>query len=125
MKKHGQMHRRVLLLASYCGEDNPDCTASLPCQDCLAMCNVILVTDEEPEVLGGLEYLRECARANKGALLTTKNTDTHDLYRTGDKDAPDIIKDRNGHVVLELCRRCGRGEIELSAPCGELRARHE
>lgn len=42
---------------------------------------------------------------------------THQLYRTGDRDAPSIIKDRNGHVVLELCRRCGRAEIELAEPC--------
>lgn len=43
----------------------------------------------------------------------------HDLYRTGDPDAPEVIKDRNGEVVLALCRRCGRGECELERPCGE------
>ncbi len=42
---------------------------------------------------------------------------SHDLYKTGDADAPEVIKDRNGEVVLDLCRRCGRGEIELSEPC--------
>lgn len=41
----------------------------------------------------------------------------HDLYKTGDSDAPEQIKDRNGEVALNLCRRCGRGEVELSAPC--------
>ena len=41
----------------------------------------------------------------------------HDLYKTGDKDAPDIIKDRNGEVVLELCRRCNLGEAELVKSC--------
>jgi hypothetical protein len=30
----------LLLLASYCGDDNENCTESLPCNDCLAMCNV-------------------------------------------------------------------------------------
>jgi hypothetical protein len=29
-----------LLLASYCGDDDPDCTEARPCGDCLAMCNV-------------------------------------------------------------------------------------
>ncbi|MCR4301607.1 MAG: hypothetical protein NUV51_08345 [Sulfuricaulis sp.] len=43
----------------------------------------------------------------------------HDLYKTGDDDAPLQIKDRNGDVVLGLCRRCGRGEIELDQPCGK------
>jgi hypothetical protein len=42
----------------------------------------------------------------------------HVLYETSDADAPDVIKDRNGEVVLGLCRVCGRGEIELSEPCG-------
>ena len=41
----------------------------------------------------------------------------HDLYKTGDPDAPDCIKDDNGDVALGLCRKCGRGEIELEEPC--------
>jgi len=42
----------------------------------------------------------------------------HVLYETGDKDAPESIKDSNGEVVLGLCRKCWRGEIELAEPCG-------
>lgn len=38
----------------------------------------------------------------------------HDLYKPGDKDAPEQIRDRNGYVVLELCRRCGKAEAELT-----------
>lgn len=49
-----------------------------------------------------------------------KNHPDHLLYRTGDADAPDVIKDRNGEVVLDLCRTCGRGEIELSEPCTDM-----
>lgn len=41
----------------------------------------------------------------------------HTLYKTGDKDAPDIIKDRNGEVVLGLCKVCGKAERELEQPC--------
>lgn len=41
----------------------------------------------------------------------------HDLYKTGDADAPDVIKDRNGEVTLGLCRRCGKGEADLVDPC--------
>lgn len=37
----------------------------------------------------------------------------HILYKTGDADAPNSIKDRNGEVVLDLCRLCGRAETEL------------
>lgn len=41
----------------------------------------------------------------------------HDLYRTGDIDAPDAIKDSRGEVVLGLCKKCGRAEIELADRC--------
>jgi len=41
----------------------------------------------------------------------------HDLFKTGDADAPEQIKDRNGHVALSCCRRCGGVEVELSGPC--------
>lgn len=42
---------------------------------------------------------------------------THDLYKTGDKNAPPSILDRNGEVVLGLCKLCGMGEAELVEPC--------
>jgi hypothetical protein len=41
----------------------------------------------------------------------------HDLYKTGDDDAPDVIKDWNGEVVLALCRRCHKAEIDLVLRC--------
>ena len=41
----------------------------------------------------------------------------HVLYKTGDIDAPDSIKDNNGEVALGLCRICNKGEIELEGPC--------
>lgn len=50
------MSRRVLLLCSYCGEDNPECSDDSPCVECLQMCNVAEV-DGEINVLGGLEYI--------------------------------------------------------------------
>lgn len=44
----------------------------------------------------------------------------HELYKTGDPDAPDSIKDQNGEVVLCLCRVCRKGESELDEPCEPL-----
>lgn len=41
----------------------------------------------------------------------------HVLYKTGDPDAPDSIKDAHGDVVLDQCRKCGRGEAELEQGC--------
>lgn len=49
--------------------------------------------------------------------LAALTAPAHDLYKTGDADAPDVIKDRNGEVVLGLCRRCNKGEVELDGPC--------
>jgi 7-carboxy-7-deazaguanine synthase len=43
----------------------------------------------------------------------------HDLYKTGDPDLPSVICDRNGEVVLGLCRTCNKGEAELSQPCDD------
>jgi hypothetical protein len=59
------------------------------------------------EGLGAADYLANNRDVNR----------KHVLYKTGDADAPDVIKDRNGEVVLGLCRVCGRGEIELEHPC--------
>ena len=47
----------------------------------------------------------------------------HDLYQTDDPDVPEQIRDRNGEVVLGLCRECGRGEIELTTPCDGIMVR--
>lgn len=41
----------------------------------------------------------------------------HNLYKTGDLDAPSIIKDQNGEVVLAMCRDCKRAESDLPEVC--------
>ena len=52
---------------------------------------------------------------------------SHELYKTGDADAPEQVKDRNGEVVLDQCRYCGRAESELldGEPCTMAPARVE
>lgn len=47
----------------------------------------------------------------------TKTIPNHILYRNGDDGIPDAICDAQGCVVLELCKICHRGEIELTEPC--------
>lgn len=39
----------------------------------------------------------------------------HDLWKTRDAGKPSQILDRNGEVALDLCKRCGKAEAELSA----------
>lgn len=41
----------------------------------------------------------------------------HDLYTDADPDRPDVICDSMGRVTLALCKRCGKAEAELDAPC--------
>lgn len=53
------MTRHLLLLTSYCGEDDEGCTDALPCYECLKMCNVLIASQEqvrEMQNIGGLEY---------------------------------------------------------------------
>ena len=42
---------------------------------------------------------------------------SHELYKTGDVDTPEQILDRNGEVVLSLCKTCSKGESGLSSGC--------
>lgn len=72
------------------------------------------------------EEVREAIVAAKEPIMSVKQSKVvtsptnkldHDLYKTGDADAPEQIKDRNGDVVLSLCRRCGKGGIDLSEGC--------
>src|SRR3546814_18032230 len=66
---------------------------------------------------GGWNAARR-ALAELGALASPERGLEHQLYKTGDSDAPEQILDRNGEVALSLCRQCGKGEIELSEACG-------
>lgn len=65
-------------------------------------------------------YLIEAHHSAHGTTFTLIDNDNqrdqpfkHDLWKDGDTGIPDIILDRNGAVVLDLCRKCGRGEQEL------------
>jgi hypothetical protein len=51
--------KRVLLLASYCGGDNPDCSDRHPCNECLHDDNVAIIETGTIRVLGGLDYVKE------------------------------------------------------------------
>jgi hypothetical protein len=47
--------RRVLLLASYCETDDPDCSEERPCNECLRMCNVAEVVVGLDDITGQFE----------------------------------------------------------------------
>jgi len=56
-KLHNTDKIPVLLMASYCG----DCTDRLPCEDCLKMCNIVLVEKENilsNNVICGYDFIR-------------------------------------------------------------------
>lgn len=44
-------------------------------------------------------------------------TTEHDLWKDGDKNIPTSISDRNGQVVLALCKICGGAESSLPTNC--------
>ncbi len=41
----------------------------------------------------------------------------HQFFKDTDKDRPDLICDRNGKVVLALCKVCGLVEGSLTTDC--------
>lgn len=50
---------RVLILASYCVDNNKECTDDMPCIECLKMCNVATIEGEHKvRVFGGYDYLK-------------------------------------------------------------------
>lgn len=57
-------------------------------------------------------YSHFCQKA-----MSLPNHASHELYTTGDSDTPECVMDRNGEVVLGMCRHCGKAEIELAEPC--------
>ena len=40
----------MLLMASYCDNDNPKCTDELPCEDCLKMSNIVLIPKDQVKI---------------------------------------------------------------------------
>jgi hypothetical protein len=46
----------------------------------------------------------------------------HNCYKQGDLDAPECVKNHCGEVVLSLCRKCGKGECELTEQCEQKEA---
>lgn len=54
--------RPVLLLASYCSDDNPKCTDTKPCDECLKMCNIAFVEDKAIDinkVVCGFDFIED------------------------------------------------------------------
>ena len=60
-----QQPMRCLLLASYCGDDNKNCSEDFPCDDCLQMCNIVIINESSKlEILGGMDYLKDIKNEN-------------------------------------------------------------
>ena len=65
----------------------------------------------------------EQLRAENAALLEInrdllmRNFVSHELFQTGDPGCPEQALDRNGEVVLGVCKNCGRVEAELDDHC--------
>uniref|UniRef100_A0A6M3J3N7 Uncharacterized protein n=1 Tax=viral metagenome TaxID=1070528 RepID=A0A6M3J3N7_9ZZZZ len=53
--------RPVLLLASHCG-DNPNCTDTKPCDECLKMCNIAFIEHKDIDinkVVCGFDFIED------------------------------------------------------------------
>lgn len=53
-------HYPMLLMASYCGGENPKCTDELPCECCLKMSNIVLIPKDQVKrenIISGYNFL--------------------------------------------------------------------
>lgn len=50
-------------------------------------------------------------------MCNTHIHSSHVLYTDYDYNCPESIKDMHGDVVLDMCKHCGAGEIELKNSC--------
>ena len=56
-------HYPMLLMASYCGGENPKCTDELPCENCLKMSNIVLIPKDQVKsenIISGYDFLNNC-----------------------------------------------------------------
>jgi hypothetical protein len=59
------------------------------------------------ESIGHLKYAASFYAAWRG------KGKSHDMWKDGDEGVPPAILDSNGQVCLDVCKRCGKAEIEL------------
>lgn len=64
-------------------------------------------------LLPAQEQIRDNLRRSYPLYTGPSFSREHDFWEDGDENLPASICDRNGEVVLALCKRCGLGEIEL------------
>lgn len=59
---------KILVLASYCGDDNEHCTDDNPCKECLDMCNVfeINLSDTKYKYVGMFSVTKQGYRKGNG-----------------------------------------------------------
>lgn len=62
----GTSKRRVLLITSYCGEEDTNCTNEAPCINCLKMCNIVDMEGIITEEYGGYDYNYDKTYNKKG-----------------------------------------------------------
>lgn len=52
-------------------------------------------------------------REARKAMQAFRRLRSHDLWKTGEEGIPPSITDRNGVVILGLCKACGKAKAEL------------
>lgn len=69
-------------------------------------------------IVGGVLFYVFMTRGDRAVRVEERgNERKHELYKDGEANIPDSIKDRNGQVALGLCKNCKKGEADLSQPC--------
>lgn len=85
------------------------------CPNCHKLCEAVIQL-----TIPFATYIHDCEHC--GRTIMESDWDPvgemgHELYSDSDIDKPKCILDRNGEVVLGMCKKCRAGEADLYYPC--------
>ena len=116
-----RMHKRPFTVRSVERHITDDEWLDLSCAINLAQSAIAVLEARTAKSLCTCDPYGACEYCSGGKAVASVadgvEVGQHDLYKTGDRGAPSQILDRNGAVVLDMCRLCGKVESELFAKC--------
>lgn len=121
---------KILLLTSYCGDDNSSCSDDHPCLDCLKMCNIVEIPDDTKILknYGGWDYDEKVETCRQcGNCFPSINIDQDHVCERCNQENDESMRQmeslmNDGHTYHCACRQiwgdggceCGKGKENAS-----------
>lgn len=100
------------------GPEDCDCPCrSTPDQGACAAAGCGFCANVQPQGIAGPSPTLEAFADRIDAAIRGRAMAEHQLWAKGDPGLPTVLTDRNGDVVLGMCRVCGQAEAELEDTC--------